>query len=600
MKRFSYHRLIPLACLLLVTQLGCGEQEARRGTTPKNTDRQVGPAFPIAEPRVLTETERESLSTPVVVSHWQMDDVAEPAGLRFFGRTIKEPDSPGILLFETLGCGGGTVDFDRDGWPDLYLAAAGGTPPEQDSEPNELFRNLGGTFVPVASHAGVADRGFGQGVAAGDFNEDGFADLLVLNYGPNRLFLNQGDGTFADARSRMPEEPYDEWSSSGAIADIDGDGLSDLFIVNYCAGLGPVIQSCDTRATCSPMVFPPLVDRFAKSTFDGTFHASATTGLSRCVPGRGLGLIVGDMDSRRGNEVFVANDMTPNHFFQVKTGDQGTRLLESALPRGVGLSGDGFPQGSMGIVADDLDGDEDIDLYVTNFEGEESTLHVQSESGVWRDETLSLGLGLSTLPLVGFGSESIDVDNSGQRAVFVANGHVDRVSRDGQPVTFAQELRAFRAAEEGFEWVQASTLGDYFAKPHVGRSLWTIDANSDGRIDLVVTHQTEPVALLMNRTESENEWLRIELVGTTSSRDAVGATVTVIDSVGNRHSGFRMAGSGYQCSNDPVLHFGLGQAEDDGLRAVVKWPSGRKEEFGDLSTRQTVLLVEDSGRPLKD
>ncbi|MEL6104468.1 MAG: CRTAC1 family protein [Planctomycetota bacterium] len=599
MNRYSHLVLLWLAFGIVLIQSGC--ERGRETPTPAKVERQVGPAFPIAIPRTLTEEERESLATPVTVAHWRMSDVAEERGLRFFGRTIRELDSPRILLYETLGCGGGTIDFDRDGLPDLYLAAAGGSPPEQDSEPNALFRNLGSTFSQVALAAGVSDRGFGQGIAVGDVNEDGFADLLVLNYGPNRLFLNQGDGTFVDARSRMPSERYDEWSSSGAIADIDCDGLSDLFIVNYCAGLGPVIQSCDARATCSPMVFPALVDRFAKGTADGSLREAGAIGLARCIPGRGLGLIVGDLDSRGGNEVFVANDMTPNHLFAFEPSERGRQLIESALPRGLGLSGDGYPQGSMGIVADDFDGDDDIDFYVTNFDGEENTLHVQTESGVWRDETKSLGLGLSTLPLVGFGTESIDVDNSGRRAVFIANGHVDLVSRDGQPVTFAQQLRAFRAAaDQGFEWVQVSTIGDYLAKPHVGRSLWTIDANTDGRVDLVATHQTEPVALLINQTESEHAWLRIELVGTSSSRDAIGASVTLIDGAGNRHKGFRMAGGGYQCSNDPILHLGLGQAKTGRLQAIVNWPSGVTEEFGELATRRTVVLVEGLGNRLED
>ena len=545
----------------------------------------------VPEPQTAETSLPPNLSGEVI-AHWKMEDRAEAFGLRFFGRTGDKLDEPGVMLYQTLGCGGGTIDFDRDGWADLYLAAAGGTPPEQDSAPNELFRNLGGTFSAVGENARVDDRGFGQGIAVGDINEDGFADLLVLNYGPNRLLVNQGDGTFVDAR--LPSEAYDEWSTSGAIADIDGDGLSDLFLVNYCSGLGPVIQSC--QATCSPMVFPAVKDRVVQGTREGDLLDVSTTWLGEVTEGRGLGLIVGDLDSSPGNEVFVANDMTSNHFYSVDPKAPDFELLESATPRGVGGDDRGLAQGSMGIATADFDGDEDLDFYVTNFDGEYNTLHVQTGPGIWRDRTAALGLSRDTLPRVGFGVEAIDFDNSGSESLVVLNGHVDIFSRAGERVTYAQPAQVFRRGlEQTFRSVDVGSLGDYFSKPHVGRSLWTIDANNDGRVDLVATHQTEPVALLLNESKTQNDWFRVELVGTHSSRDAVGARVTVANQTEPRRCRFRVAGGGYQCSNDRLLHFGLAESGTATVEFAVDWPSGRQETFQVSEPRKTAIFVEGEG-----
>ncbi|MEO1529452.1 MAG: ASPIC/UnbV domain-containing protein, partial [Planctomycetota bacterium] len=392
----------------------------------------------------------------------------------------------------------------------------------------------------------------------------------------------------------LPSEPYDEWSTSGAIADVDGDGLSDVFIVNYCSGLGPVIQSCE--ATCSPMIFPAVADRVVKGTADGRLEEMSASWLNGSTAGRGLGLVVGNLDSAQGNEVFVANDMTSNHFYSASRETAGFALTESATLRGLAGDDRGLAQGSMGIATGDFDGDQDLDLYVTNFDGEYNTLHEQTSAEIWQDRTAALGLSRPTLPRVGFGTEAIDLDNSGASVLFVLNGHVDIFSRKGERVTYAQPAQVFhREPKQGFTSVDVDSLGDYFSKPHVGRSLWTIDANRDGRIDLVATHQTEPVALLMNETTSDSRSLRVELVGTESSRDAVGARVTVTDPTGRHASEFRVAGGGYQCSNESILHFGLGHAAEGALEITVDWPRGNRERF--RHSGKEMVIVEGQGSP---
>jgi tetratricopeptide (TPR) repeat protein len=539
------------------------------------------------------------LSAGETVAGWQVENEAAQRGLKFFGRTGDKLDQPGIMLYQTLGCGGGTIDFDRDGWSDLYFAAAGGTPPEKDSAPNGLFRNQDGDFVPVAGLAGVDDRGFGQGVTVGDVNEDGFADMLVLNYGPNRLYLNNGDGTFTDASDQMPRGDIDEWSSSGAIADLDADGLADIVIVNYCAGLGPVTQACpmkdsDIIRSCTPMLFAAKADRFLHNEGAGSFRdVTERWNAVPDSPGRGLGIVVGDLDGTPGNEIFVANDMTNNHYYgNAAETPQPFAVSESAMLRGMAADDRGIPQGSMGIATADLDHDGDLDFYVTNFDKEYNTLHMQSSPGLWQDKTTMAGLVDDTRPLVGFGTEALDLDLDGRSELVIANGHVDMFSRGDERALYAQPLQIFRlTGSANFQSVAVAPLGDYFSGHHVGRSLWTVDANRDGRIDLAVTHQTEPVALLINRCKSAGHWIRLDLVGTSASRDAVGSVVK-ISTPSSRLTGFKLSGSGYQCSNDPVLHLGLGKLEDSQVDVTVRWPDGVEQSFEKLGVDATHSLIQ--------
>ncbi|WP_161604792.1 FG-GAP-like repeat-containing protein [Roseiconus nitratireducens] len=565
--------------------------------------------FPMPEIEKVVSSSRPERNAPVdasdsprmtageVMPSWKMSDQAEARHLRYFGRTSDTLDQPGIMLYETLGCGGGTIDFDRDGWEDLYLVAAGGTPPAADSEPNELFRNVDGDFQPVAASAGIDDRGFGQGVAVGDANEDGFPDLLVLNYGPNRLYINNGDGTFRDASGLMASGPADEWSSSGAIADVDGDGLSDLVIVNYCEGLEPVTRTCPMKGTdqlrsCTPVLFAGAADRFLANDGSGGYPDATTRWNAKPDRnGRGLGIVIGNMDGNQGNEIFIANDMTNNHYYS-RVPTESFALAESAMVRGIGADDRGIAQGSMGIATGDLDRDGDFDLYVTNFNGEYNTLHLQASSGIWRDRTAAENLTRPTIPLVGFGTEAIDMDNDGDLELVITNGHVDLFSRGDEIAMYDQPLQLFRrAGSQGYQSVDVDSLGDYFAKRHVGRSLWTIDANRDGQVDLAVTHQTEPVALLINETESNANWIRLELHGRRSSRDAIGSVVSVQTTDGP-HLAFRVSGDGYQCSNESILQLGLGDAADERVDISVTWPDGITENFSEIPTRTQTSLVQ--------
>ncbi len=527
---------------------------------------------------------------------------AKQRGLDFFGRTSDTLDQPGIMLFRTLGCGGGSIDYDLDGWTDLYLVAAGGTPPKNDSEPNELMRNLSGSFRKTAELAGVADTHFGQGVAVGDVNEDGFPDLLVLNYGPNTLYINNGDGTFQDASARLANNG-DTWSTSAAIADIDGDQLSDIVVVNYCAGFEPVTRPCPMKGTdiarsCTPVKFEAASDQFFRCKPDGSFgDATETWQANPTVPGRGLGIVAGSLDQSEGTDVFIANDMTNNHFWKLAASNAANTVLSDCAIV-CGLAGDdrSLAQGSMGIAVADLDRDLDIDVFVTNFEGEYNTYHEQRFPGIWQDRTSSLQLHTPTLPLVGFGTAAIDLDHNGLDELLIANGHVEIFQRGDEKSLYEQPMQLFqRTPSGGFEDIAPAVESTYLQASHVGRALWSLDANGDSMVDFAVTHQTEPVALLINQSEAKGNWIALELVGTESARDAIGTQV-IVRCDGKSWMAGRTSGDGYLCSDEATLRVGLGDASGP-CDVEIRWPSGEQQSHRGLMPNRTWLCVESQELP---
>ncbi|WP_419189569.1 FG-GAP-like repeat-containing protein [Stieleria marina] len=525
------------------------------------------------------------------LDQFEFQDEAKQRGIAFHGRTSDDLDKPGIMLYQTLGCGGATVDFDRDGWDDLYLVAAGGKPKGMNSDANALMRNLLGQFTDVGELSQADDRGFGQGAAVGDINADGFPDLLVLNYGLNSLFINNGDGTF----SRAPNSPTEDktaWTTSAAIADIDGDAIADCVVTQYCAGLDPITKTCGDEfiRSCSPMAFPALADVFWQGNVDGGL--TDRTEQWNAVPdvlGRGLGVVIGSFDELPGLDVIIANDMTNNHYWNQPNKEKSFELVDSAMIRGLGGDDRGSAQGSMGIATGDFDRDGDVDFYITNFFKEYNIYHEQQGPGSWRDMTGSLQLVDPTVELVGFGSEAADLDNDGDLELVVANGHVDMFSRGDEKSVYEHPMQIF-SSDKGKTFRPAKLVGDYLQKPHVGRALWTIDANRDGQTDFAVTHQTEPVALLVNQGEPTNHWIGMSLVGRNCDRDAIGATLEIIAGE-NSWTQQVTAGSGYMCSNEKTLRVGLETYEGD-CAVEVRWPDGTKQRFANLKPDSVWLLIQ--------
>ena len=320
----------------------------------------------------------------------------------------------GHWIYQSVGGGAGVVDFDLDGWPDLALAMLDGKPMKSDSQSNRLFRNLAGQFREVTTAAAYQDFGFAQGITVGDFNDDGFPDLFDCNIGRNRMFRNNGDGTFTDVSDEIGLSG-EAWTTSAGIADIDGDGFADLFEVAYCGGSRPYTEPCrsgEMISTCPPLQFEAERDRVWKSRGDGTMEDVSDPWLNEHTAGRGLGLIVGDLDVQGGLEVFVANDMTVNHLWSGGQADRGFAMRDAAATAGVAFNGRSFSQASMGMAAGDADGDGDIDLFLTHFADDHNTYYEQVSAGLWADRSYQVGLAAPSMKLLGFGTEMVDFDNN--------------------------------------------------------------------------------------------------------------------------------------------------------------------------------------------
>lgn len=528
---------------------------------------------------------------------YQLTDEAASRGIDFQFDNGDDPAVPGMWLHQSNGGGVAATDYDGDGWPDLYLADAGGEPLDDDgSRPNRLYRNLAGKFVDVTQHAAVGSRAFSQGLCAGDYNEDGFPDLLIANIGTNQLLRNNGDGTFTDVTDEVGLGDA-RWTTSIAIADLDGDRISDVVEVNYVAGTRPYEQPCMMREigearACAPTVFDAEPDRVYRGLGDGSFEDVSSEWLGQHSPGRGLGLLVARFDQTPGLSVYVANDMSANHFWTApQDRSEPFSLQESAGLRGLAFDIQSLAQASMGIAFGDPDGDDDFDMLVTNFHRESNAFYEQVRPGIWSDRSRALGMVEPSLDQLGFGTQFLDLDSDGQLELIVTNGHVDDMRFQG--AGFEMPTQVFRRHRGRWNEVPAQQLGEFFQRPHIGRSLVTGDLNRDGLADVVISHLQEPVAVLVNQTPASGNRLAVDVCGVHNARDAIGSTVrvrtetkTVIAQV--------TAGGGYHCSNERRLLFGLGQDERI-ERLEVEWADGSTQHFEQLPVNQHLLVIE--GRP---
>lgn len=535
-------------------------------------------------------------------------DDGAASGLVFQYVSRADAGETGRRMHEFTGGGVGVIDVNGDLWPDAYFAqaTAGARPmPAADATLSDrLFLNQQGRrWIDVTSQAGVFAPDFGQGVAAGDANGDGFADLYVGQIGRNRLWLSNGDGTFHDASAVLPESG---WTTSVAIADIDGDTRADLYDVNYLRGEGVFERVCEmsdgTKMACSPVSFPPAADALMLGDGRGGFRSAGREDGFDNPAGNGLGLVVGRFDTaprdRPSLDLFIANDMTANLFISGPTG-RDRSFTEEGVLRGVAFNDRAVAEAGMGIAAGDPDADGDIDLLVTNFYEETNTLYEQRPGGGFVDATAARSLERPGYELLGFGTQFLDADGDGAVDLLIANGHVD----DQPNVPFAMPPTVLRNAGGRFAVVSPTQAGPYFAGEYLGRGLARLDWNSDGRPDAVVTHLDAPAALLTNLSDGPPS-MDVRLVATTTHRDAIGAvataTIETADSSASatRHTQrqFQMAGDGYLTSNQRILSFATGP----GGRVVsieVRWPGGAVETFPGGAAGAVHTLVEGAGVP---
>ncbi len=538
-------------------------------------------------------------------------EVARQRGVEF---EHFDPVTDRQYISETIGSGAGWIDFDADGHLDLVLLNSapmpGGKKPDR-SPLNAIFRNRGdGSFDDACDRAWQSGPGFGQGCAVGDFDNDGFDDLFLSYYlDPNRLYLNNGDGTLSEIGQRAAttgiaeDKPAtDKWSSSSAFGDLDGDGDVDLYVCNYVSmPLGDDYPFCgdkrrNIRTVCSPAKFPGQPDDVVENVGDGTFRdASEAWGFGQRAgdrgqesDGRGLGVVIADLDEDGLPDVYVANDLSPNLLYRNLGGG---RFREEGLLAGCALSADGKAQAGMGVDVGDVDGDGRPDIFVTNYFREPNSLFHNSGRGQFREISARSGLGRPSFLKLGFGCGFFDADNDGHLDVFVANGHIDRnPEAHGTPEPYRQPAQLFLGnGQARFQGITDASAGSYLQEPHVGRAAAFADFDNDGRMDLAVNHNGEPAALLRNESPG-GHWLRIMLVGSASNRGGVGTRVTA--AAGDRRHMYQLAGGrSYLSAHDPRLLIGLG-TEKVVERLEIRWPNGKIKMLTDLPADQTIVVRE--------
>ncbi|TWT93720.1 ASPIC and UnbV [Neorhodopirellula pilleata] len=532
----------------------------------------------------------------VVGSTIRFQDEAFDRGLKHRCAINKPPgEESGLWIYQSISGGAGVLDGDLDGWPDLYLTTMNGDPLQDNSGPNQYFRNLDGSFRNVTTSTGVGDAGFAQGVAVADCNADGFPDLLVANIGQNRLYRNNGDGTFVDI-TEQTGLIGPQWTTSVAMLDINDDGQTDIFDVGYCAGDEAFDQPCirDGRTrSCSPLTFTAQRDRVWQGRPDGSFENVSEHWLGEHDPSCGLAIAAGQFDEAHGIDIYVANDMSANHFWSSAVDSDGLfRLREQASVRGLAVGARSLAQASMGIAVADPDADGDIDFFLTNHAGEPNAFYEQVAQGQWVDRANMVGLAVPSVPMLGFGTQWLDADNSGSLELMIANGHVDDFDHVGDAYRMPPQM--FQRSEEGvLTLLDAESLGPYFESDRLGRSLVNIDFNRDGLTDLVVTHLFDPVALLANRTPTPHRAITLHLKNKGGRADAFGSIVSV-EVEGRVYRSQLIGGAGFHCSPQQTLHFGLGRSTGPN-RVSVQWGGGQSESFGELQAGGEYLLVQGEG-----
>ncbi|MFO0816870.1 MAG: FG-GAP-like repeat-containing protein [Pirellulales bacterium] len=526
-------------------------------------------------------------------------NVAAKAGINFRYHNGTDPDAGRAYMFEFNGGGVAVLDYDNDGWPDLYFTQGCRWPVDGSnvSHRDRLYRNIQGErFIEVTESAGLGDTGFSCSATAGDFDNDGWTDLYVGNIGPNRLYRNQGDGTFRDVTIDSGVAG-DKWTMGAAFADFNDDGHPDLYVLNYLAGPEVFVHACVSHGRpvqCGPTLFRGEQDRLYLSDGEGRFR-DVTEDAGLVAPdGKGLGLLVADFDHTGRLGVFVANDTTANFLFRNSEGPAGRvpRFTEDGLLEGVAFDDQGRAQASMGIAADDADGNGRLDLYVTNFYREPNALYLRDEAGGFVDSIRKAGMYESSFPKMGWGTQFLDADLDGWSDLVLVNGHVNDFSYDRIP--FHMPAQCYRNIGSGkFVELPASGLGEYFQEEHLGRGLARLDWNRDGREDFCSTHIDAAPALLENHTSTSGNQVTFKLVGTVGERDATGTRLTLSADGMTWHKQLT-GGDGFVSRNQRHLVVGVGSA-DRVDELTVHWRGGKVETFRDLPVNAEWCLVEGRG-----
>ena len=538
------------------------------------------------------------------------EDITKKAGLESFHHRSGTPEKRSII--ETPGSGVALLDYDNDGWLDIYLlngstlAAVQG----KESPPRAMLfhNNHDGTFTDVTDKAGVGNQRWGFGVAVGDYDNDGWPDIYVANYGKNRLYHNNHDGTFTDVAEKAGVT-LGGWSTGPTWGDYDHDGRLDLFVPGYVkfdadhppiAGQGSIPPNfCQFRGIavmCGPRGLPGERDHLFHNNGDGTFtDVSVKAGVSDPDGYYGLAAVFVDVDDDGWVDLLVANDSTPNYLYRNR--HDGT-FEDVSYGSGFALSEDGREQASMGIAVGDYNHDGKVDFFTTTFSDDYKTLYRNDGGGNFSDVTYGTGLADPTVPFLAWGTGFLDFDNDGWLDIFVVNGHVyPEVDRQDWGTTWAERPQLFRNLDGSkFREVPPAT-GSGLADVITGRGAAFGDLFNDGHIDVVINDVDSPPTLLRNVLKNGNHWLTLKLIGGAKSpRDAIGAKV-FLTAAGVRQRADVFSGGSYSSSSDQRAHFGLGAATTVD-KIEIDWPSGLKQQIAVPKVDRIVTAEE--GKPPRE
>ena len=525
-------------------------------------------------------------------------DITRQAGIHFVHNNAAYGKK---YLPETMGPGVAFIDYDNDGWPDIFLVNGTSWPGQSSkrSTPKLYHNNHNGTFTDVTHKAGLDIELFGMGVAVGDYDNDGFEDIFITALGQSRLFHNNGNGTFTDVTQKAGLAGPQEFSTSAAWVDYDKDGKLDLVVGNYVQWsiAGDLYCTLDGKGKsyCTPESYKGASIRLWHNRGDGTFEDVTQRAGVGDPTSKTLGVAILDYDNDGWPDILLSNDTQPNKLY--RNNGNGT-FTEKAVVAGVAFSEDGVARAGMGVDAADYDHSGAPSILITNFANQMVSLYHNEGRGLFVDEAPRSDVGRDSLLTLGFGCFFFDYDLDGWPDIFIANGHIDSDIERVQPnVKYAMPPHLFRNLGKGNFQEVTKSLGKSFSTPRVGRGAAYADINNTGRLDLLLSTNGGPAYLFLNEVTggaAANKSLRVKLVGTKSNRDGIGAIVK-LTSNGVTQSQMLRSGSSYLSASELVLTFGLGQSDKvDSLE--VRWPSGQTDKLSNVTAGQTITVTESKGQ----
>jgi enediyne biosynthesis protein E4 len=520
----------------------------------------------------------------------------EKSGINWTHSSGKSPEK---YLPESSGAGCAFLDYDNDGWMDIYLVNSGKCDFFTPDPPlrNALYKNnRDGTFTDVTGKAGVGAGGYGQGVAVGDYDGDGFPDIYVTQYGRSILYHNNGDGTFADVTEKAGVAAPG-WSSSAVWFDYDNDGRLDLFVGRFVDFSKEINKPCGIHEDgrlhyCIPKVYSPMPSWLFHNNGDGTFtDVSKESGIARSL-GKVWGVVATDLNNDGLIDLFVANDTVQNFLF---ANHGNGKFEEIGEPAGIAYSAEGRSRSGMGLDSADYNQDGFMDLFVANLDREMYSLYHNNHDSTFDDEAGATGIASATRLMSGWGLKFFDFDNDGDLDLFLANGNPDDlIEQIHSQVKYQEPPLLFRGTGKTFQNISQQS-GPIFSRPLSARGMAIGDFNNDGAVDVLISVNNGAPVLLRNNVGAQNHWLGIKLIGRKSNIDAVGARITY-QAQDLKRRRMKVGGGSYLSDHDPRLVLGIGKrTKIDWLE--IKWPlpSGAVERFTDLTIDRYITIIEGQG-----